>query len=386
MSATSRAPRRADLDWLRVGAVALLVPFHAAIVFILDPNVIVYMKGTVQSDFLQNMAGFIARWQMELLFFIAGAASWYALSRRKGGQYVSERFLRLLVPFVFGTLTFIPLMTYVHYLTQPYVPSLAEHYAHFFTLNRADLTGLGGNWTPGHLWFILYLFVFSLVGLPLFLLLRRQGCQSALARIAAWPGTIYIPAILLFLARQMNLLGDKNPLYYFLVFLIGYVFISQPGFQSAIDRYLPLSLALALAATIIPEILSGGVDQSDPAIRLTGIFLFRLSQWTWVLTILAVGHRWLNREGRELRYLSEAAYPFYILHLPVMTLVTYYTLQLGAVAAVQYLLIVIATTLLTLAVYDLVVKRVGVLRFLFGMKAAPRVARPAAPMRQPMGT
>jgi len=107
--------------------------------------------------------------------------------------------------------------------------------------------------------------------------------------------------------------------------------------------------------------------------------LFRLSQWTWVLTILGAGHRWLNREGSTLRYLAEAAYPFYIIHLPVMKLVTYFAIQPDTVVAVKYLLIVAATTLVSLGLYDVIVKRVGVLRFLFGMKAAPRVTRPIAP-------
>ncbi len=73
--------RRPDLDWLRVLGVLLLVPFHSALVFNLDPGSIVYVKDTVQSDFLVQMQAFISRWHMPLLFAIAGAATWFARTR-----------------------------------------------------------------------------------------------------------------------------------------------------------------------------------------------------------------------------------------------------------------------------------------------------------------
>ncbi|MEO8355419.1 MAG: hypothetical protein ABI621_05875 [Chloroflexota bacterium] len=47
--------------------------------------------------------------------------------------------------------------------------SLPEHYAGFFRFDLEQLDGYNGTFTPAHLWFILFLFVFSLLGLPLFL-------------------------------------------------------------------------------------------------------------------------------------------------------------------------------------------------------------------------
>lgn len=212
--------------------------------------------------------------------------------------------------------------------------------------------------------------MFSLVGLPIFRLLRLPASQRALARLASVPGAIYLFVIPLALARSVDLigLGPKDPLYYFLIFLLGYLLMSQPRFQEAIDRYLWLSFALALGATLAPVALP-----ALPSMALS--LLYRLSQWMWVLTMLGAGHRWLNHDSRMLRYASEAAYPFYILHLPVDTLVAFYVIQLRISVAAKYLLIVVATTVLTLAVYDLVVKRVGLLRFCFGMK-------PQAPARR----
>ncbi|WP_425517379.1 acyltransferase family protein [Paenibacillus solanacearum] len=47
-------------------------------------------------------------WFMPLLFLLAGMSSFYALQRRTGAHFVKERFLRLLIPLVVGTLIIVP--------------------------------------------------------------------------------------------------------------------------------------------------------------------------------------------------------------------------------------------------------------------------------------
>lgn len=385
---TARPARRADLDWLRVLAVLLLVPFHSALVFNADPGIVAYVKDVAQSNFLVQLKDFLDRWQLELLFCIAGAASWFALGRRSGGRYLTERVTRLLVPFLFGLFTLVPFMINVRWIGHPDAPSLRDIYARFFTLNPQDLTGMNGTFTPAHLWFILYLLLFSLVALPFFLLLRRRSSQRVLSMLALWPGIIYLFVIPLALSRSVDLLGlgAKDPLYYFLVFMAGYVLVSQDRFQAAIDRTLWLSLALALATTFVPRLLPLDAMLSGSTAGFADSLLYRLSQWMWVLTVLAVGHRWLNHDNRSLRYAREAAYPFYILHLPVDTLVAFYVIQLNISLAAKYGLIVVATTVITLAIYDLIIKRVDLLRFCFGMKPlvpdvrAPRSRHQPAPL------
>ena len=368
--------RRLDLDWLRILAVLLLVPFHSALIFDSNPLHIVYMKDNIQSDFLIQMASFIGRWHMPLLFAIAGASTWFALGRRSCRQYLSERVMRLLVPAVFGMLILIPLMINVNWLGQPGAPTFGQMYVNFFKVNASDIAGLGGTFTPAHLWFIWFLLLFSLLALPVFLLLRKPGIQRMLDALASWPGTVYLLFIPMALVASVDLLGDKNPLYFFLVFVSGYVVVANLRFQITIDRQIVLSLVLALASTAGSWIILAGNPQSWSGTWLSGNILYQLSRWTWILVILAAGHRWLNRENRLLRYTREAAYPFYILHLPILTLVTWCILRLDVGIPVKYITIVMATILLTLVIYDLIVKRVRGLRFCFGMKSAATVVRP----------
>lgn len=78
--------RRVDLDWLRVLAVLLLVPFHNAVIFIHDPQAVMYVKDEIGSSFLNHFAGWIHQFHMPLLFYVSGAATYFSLKKRETGQ------------------------------------------------------------------------------------------------------------------------------------------------------------------------------------------------------------------------------------------------------------------------------------------------------------
>ena len=107
--------RRYDIDWLRIAAVLLLIPFHTARVFKVGEQF--YAKNEQLSPALQRFIVFVQPWHMSLLFVLAGAASWFALGYRSGGRYAAERLKRLLVPFLFGLVVIIPPQAYFGMLT-----------------------------------------------------------------------------------------------------------------------------------------------------------------------------------------------------------------------------------------------------------------------------
>jgi peptidoglycan/LPS O-acetylase OafA/YrhL len=370
--------RRPFLDWVRVLAVLLLVPVHCANIFNQDPVIVAYVKDTDQLDVLvQAKDLFFSRWRLETLFLVAGAVSWFALARRSNRQYVAERAKRLMLPFFVSLILIFPIMVNAGSLGTPEAPSLGAMYERFFLQPPTDLTGMDGHFTPSHLWFVMFLFLFSLVGVPLLRMLRWPGPQRAVSALLAFPLAIYLFVIPLTLGREANFfgLGDKDPLYFFLIFAFGYAVSSQPRFWSAVDRYLPLSAAIAVTATVISVLFFPRHPAPGTTDELAVLWLFRISQWAWVLAALGAGHRWLNRDGPVLRYASEAVYPFYILHLPIATLIAWFVVQTPLHPTLQYTAIVVLAVGLTLAVYELAVRRVNVLRLGFGLK----LRRPAKP-------
>jgi peptidoglycan/LPS O-acetylase OafA/YrhL len=361
--------RRYDIDWLRVLAVLLLIPFHSLLVFVLDPYSIVYIKDTVNCNFFGQVAGVIHQFHMPILFIISGISTCLALNFRSGNQYLKERFFRLLVPTVFGITVLVPPMTYITRIARGEPIPFLTHLRGFFSLNLNDMAGIYGTFTPAHLWFILFLFVFSLIGLPFFLLLRRkpsEAFQKGLARFFSLRCTLFLLALPIALAASVNVLDDKNPLVYFLFFFLGYLLVSDDQYYQAIERDWPVALALVIIFEALRQTLNFEAAPWSLPWILFGLMI-QINRWLWVLALLGLGRRFLNSGGPLLRYLSQAAFPIYILHLPLNTLVGYFVIKLPVNIGLKYLLIVLVTNILAFAVYE-IIKPIGLLRFLLGMK------------------
>jgi glucan biosynthesis protein C len=332
-----------------------------------------------------RIASFIHQFHMPLLFFIAGASSYYALGVRSTVQYLQERVRRLLVPALFGIVVLLPPMTFITQISRGRDVSFWQHYLGFFQVKTYDLAGIGGSFTPGHLWFILYLSLFSLLALPIFAWLRRDASGRrviiALQRLFARPWAVLLFAIPLTLAAAVNMLDDKNPLYYFTVFILGYLLVTSERYQDALDRAAPFALSLGIVFEILRQSWRLYMAPWSPAWIAYGV-MENLNRWLWVVALLGLGHYFLNRRGKILAYLSEAAFPFYILHLPIDTLVAYFIIRLPVGVAPKYLLIVTLTMALTFAVYE-VVRHITPLRFFMGLKPSNRARQyptPAAPV------
>ncbi|HNT75909.1 MAG TPA: acyltransferase family protein [Anaerolineae bacterium] len=361
--------RRYDLDWLRVLAVLLLVPFHSALVFSLEPGDIVYVKDQVESPVLIQFAYFLDIWHMPLLFFISGAGTWFALQARKGRQYLEERFIRLLVPMLFAITVVVPLMIYVQFWDTTRFESFWQFYTQFFFINVDDLSGYSGTFTPGHLWFVLFLFVFSLVALPLFLYLKRPNGKRFINRLASFserPGRLFSLALPPALTALLPDLGGKGPFLYVVYFIYGYVLMADARFQQTVDRQKWAALTIAvIAAFAVPLLLD--VDGSIVLIHI----LYYLGRWCWIVAFVGLGHAYLNSNSPHLRYASEASYPFYILHFLINTVVAYYVVRWNTPIVIKYLAINIITIPTILVIYEVLVKRTNIARFLFGMKQKP---------------
>jgi glucan biosynthesis protein C len=392
----AKPARRYDIDWLRVLAVLLLFPFHTARIF--DTWGPFYVKNAAHSDVLTYFNNFVNPWHMPLLFLLAGASTWFALGFRSGGQYTKERFIRLLIPFIFGLLLIVPPQSYFGLLSHTgFSGSYLEWYPNFFSVNSRDMDGyfLGG-FTLGHLWFILYLFVFSLLALPLFLYLRRRDSGKRLmdwlAAFFSLPGMIFLLAIPLYvMARLLDFY--PSPLYFITWFVFGFILVADARFEKSIDRHKSIALVLGPVLYLFVAFLNtAGWPKGIPSWLgpVIDIYMRGFAPWFFVIAILGYGRRFLrSSDGRSLsakflRYTGEASYPAYILHQTVIVIIGFYVVQWNAGILVKYVTILVAAVIVSTIIYDLLVKRTNVTRFLFGMrlKKKPR----AAPAQSPEGT
>ena len=363
------------VDWLRVLAVLLLFPFHTSRVFNFGEDF--YIKGTHLSVALGYILGFISMWHMQLLFVLAGASAYFSLRRRTGTQFARERLLRLLVPLTFGIFVLIPPQTWVGaQFNSGYTRSFVEYITSgaFLQMNIQDGGDYYGGFGIGHLWFILFLFLISLIVLPLFLWGKGRG-ESAMQRIAralSRPAWWLLVAFVIVIAEGMPDIAGKNLIYYLVFFVLGYVVMSDESFMVSAEKHalwvLPIGLVLCGAWS------STGVFRDtlpDPSFQLAAVNLAGfLGTWMAVVGFLGVGKRVLDRPSPALSYLAESSYPVYILHQSVIVVAAFYLVQMRAALPVEWLAVFSVAVLGSFALYE-VVRRVPALRFLFGMRPIP---------------
>ncbi|HTL88217.1 MAG TPA: acyltransferase family protein, partial [Leptolyngbya sp.] len=327
--------RRYDLDWLRVLAVLLLIYYHTAAIFYRGDLGTFYVVDSHASSIATLFILFVHQWHMPLFFFLSGSATWFSLEVRTTGEYVKERFQRLLIPFVFGTLTLVPPQVYYH-LRQASGDrcSYFQFYPQFFNGIRP-----AGNFEWAHLWFVIYLFVLSLVALPILGWLRQATETLNALKLERVESMFYlaIPLALieaLFRPRWIgfqNLYDDwANVLLYLSYFIYGYVFFVNQQLWQSVDRQKPLIFAAAIGGM---SILFGlWITDTVPLRSYSLAYMayqgFRgVNSWCWVLALLSVARSYLNAPHRLLKYASEASYPFYLLHQSIVVAVGFYVVQ-----------------------------------------------------------
>ncbi len=407
--------RRYELDWLRALVVLGLIPFHAAVIFSVTSDA--YLKNAQSSVVLTVLGAFAGVWGMPLLFLVGGAGVLFALRKRSVGQFLGERSMRLLIPFVFATLVIVPIQVYFVLKGNPSllksfnvpIPNPQQALASYLSFYGQFLWGYGyflTHFRPalamvfwGHLWFIPRLFAYTLLTLPLFRFLRGQKGQHAidwLANACKRPGVILLfglPLVLVEASLQSGWLNkltadwflydDWNQFFFYLMFfIIGYVLYADARFVRAVERHAWVALVLGVVCFVGSQMLNIGaitIPISSDVGQGVSLPIRGILTWFLVLGVLGLASRYLNRTNAAERYLNEATYPLYVLHMPILTAIGYYLLSWDVNLLLKFACIVVATFAVTLIVYETLVRRIPVSRFLVGAKrpATPSKARPA---------
>jgi glucan biosynthesis protein C len=374
------------VDWLRILAVLLLFPYHTLRVF--DEADPFYVKALPVSFWVGRFLKVISVWHMPLLFFLAGCSTYFALHKRSGGQYSLERVKRLLVPFVFGLFILVPPQTWFggrfnsewfgsHY-TGSYWHYLAS--GDFLKWNVQDGGDYFGGFGIGQMWFIMFLFFISMIALPLALAAARGKsveAMKAFCRRMAHPLGWFGAVVVLFFASLAPGLPGGPFVSYLFIFALGIVAVCDPKFMELAERYRIPALVVGLGLTVFWA-AGTSLRESFPDVSWQHLllqFFGTVAMFLMLVGIMGFGKRYLNRTSRTQRYLAQGSYPVYILHQTVIVIVGFYVVKISTARPLEWLILIIAAVLGTFALYE-IVRRVGVLRFLFGMrrrKRAPRV-------------
>lgn len=359
--------RRYDIDWLRVISVLLLIPFHTAIMFSLNPDYVVYVKSTIESPMLVQMAMLLGIFHMPLLFVIAGMSIIYSLNKRSPRAFLKERVKKLLIPIIGGVFIWNHLTTYLYKMYINEKGTLLAHYLGMFSKPVEDFTGRNGCFTVIHLWFATFLFAFSVVGLPLFIWMTKPDNKmiQKLARFFEKPFTLAVLAIPYAMGYLVQILDDKNPIAYLIITLIGGLLASDERYQRALGRDKWIYLIYSIVATICYNKLGYNTQMTGVIGLLIG-FLEKSVKLTMVYALIGIGYCYLNRPNKCLAYLSRSSFTIYIIHMLMNTVVGYFVLRTSLPIGIQFAVICIATYALSFGTYE-VIQRTKWIRVLFGI-------------------
>ena len=294
---SGKSARLHYLDWLRVLLILGVFVYHAVSPF--RAGLDWHITNPERSVTVTSILIFIWPWALPLFFLVAGAASMLALRRRSNRQYVSERVARLLIPFIVGSILLSPLQAYLEALQRgtyqgsflSFIPEMLAEKTSGNLLTPLTFTEWGF-----HLWFLAFLFAYSLLALPVFSWFKGDAGQSFiswLGRLVEKRGGILLFLIPLAVSRVLvqpfapEEHGWLDFVYSFLFFVLGYILYADDRFLSAVQR----DRWLLVAGGVLNLVAFGGLYAAagDTALEwvqvetfvvpgsIIGIFLFTLS-------------------------------------------------------------------------------------------------------------
>ena len=385
-ASTPNSARLHYLDWLRVLAILMVFLFHAVHPFDFGDW---QVKNAEQSEIITIILQLLGIWGMPFFFLVAGASSWLALQKRTTSQYLRERFNRLLIPFVVGTILFSPIELYVEWANKVQRGVVTGSLQDFVTRppHAGDLLSLiTPRWFGYgfHLWFLGFLFSFALITLPCFLWLKKEAGQrfvSWMAKLCEHRGGILLFTIPPAIAKCLlvPLFPEEHDwadfVFQMLFFALGFILFADERFTRTIrrDRWLLLTVGTVIVLGLVGMYLTG-----LPVLTWSetpGIAQFYVLQFfgsaialCYSLTMLFAGMRFLDFTNQWLRYGQEAALPFFMLHQPVIIVIAFFVVQWNAGISVKLPIVVLSSFVVSICLYELIVRRIRPLRLAFGMK------------------
>jgi peptidoglycan/LPS O-acetylase OafA/YrhL len=350
-----RIGRHFGLDWLRIGAFAILILYHIGLYF--APGHWLVKSAEIEPWVAYPIAA-IAPWRLMIIFAVSGFASAAMLQRFPSvGAFFRERSRRLLIPLIFGSLVLVPPQGWVRM-------EVAGHHQtmlHFLTHEEFAFHRIADQFFPNweHLWFLGYLWVYT--GLLAAALILLPDWKARLTPFVAWLcrgwRLLYLPLLLLLggrlalialhlddASRYSDLVGD---IHYIPAFLLGFALAHFADFWTAVRRIWPV--ALGVSAACLAVILSGvAAPVSDPsrAMLILQIAVDTGMAWVMLPVALHLADVVFNRDHPWRQTLALAIFPAYVIHQTVIVLAGWKMREAGIVGlsafALQVVLVLVS--------------------------------------------
>lgn len=346
--------RKYYLDNLRSITILLLFPVHTFMIWN-DFGLKFYVWGGADR-MISTLIVLINPWFMPLLFVIAGISARYSLKRRSIKEFCMERVNKLFIPFVAGTVLLVPIQTfYARKFFFGYEGGILENLKYFFT-HVTDFSGYDGGFTPGQLWFILFLFVISLFSIIFMKWLPYGRCEAFVSQMPLWALTgLFVPVWLFYYLGNIGgySLGKNLALY-----LLGYYVLADNSVMERLRKHIKwIGTVWGISELLLAVAYYRYAFYGDLAVNVVC--------WLGILTLLVLGEEYLNKETVFTKYFRKASFPVYVIHQSVLVALGYYVLKGVDNLLLQIVVIISGSFLMTVFCYE-IVRRIPRVRKLLG--------------------
>ncbi len=373
--------RRYELDWLRVLAILVVFLYHSTRFFNLGDW---HVKNVNTYIWVEFWNIFATRWMMPLFFIISGASLFYAIGKSaQWRKFYVDKFLRLMIPLIIGSVTHSALQIYLERTSHgQFSGSFFSFLPEYFKGVYLDIAMPGNFAFHGmHLWYLLFLFLYSLICYRLFIWFKASG-QEILNRITSFfaiPGLMYLgfplPLLLLKVLIPKAVLdagsGGWGFLYYIWFLIAGFIIVSSNRLQQQIinQRWISIVIGVGLSSAYLYQLFSPSrlVFPAEITDWINTLLSFT-SAWCWLFAILGFSMKYLAFDRPLLRSANEGVMPFYILHQTVLLCIGYVVMAWDIPDILKWVIVFISSFIVIVALYMLFIRKFEVLRFLFGMK------------------
>jgi peptidoglycan/LPS O-acetylase OafA/YrhL len=399
---TAAAPvseRLHALDAVRGFALLLGIVLHATLSFVPAPTRIWIIQDTHQSLALGLLFFAIHVFRMTTFFLMAGFFARMSFHRRGAWGFVRDRLQRIGLPLVIAwPIVFTPM-------------ALVVIWAAGFP-NGGPITGVP-RWPPvlpnfplTHLWFLyvlleLYVAMLLLRGAIVWLdasgTLRRV-LDRFFARIMQNPLAPAILAIPIGIAfsldpRWISVMGVRTPdqslvtnlqawIGFGTAFGFGWLLHRQIDLLRILERRWLWNLLPALGLILISFVLVGVMTSAPGAprlpvsfatLRLVSAILYAPAIWISTFAVLGLALRFMSGFSATRRYLADASYWLYLIHMPIVMALQVVLSQRDWPGLIKFAIILVVAILPMLASYHLLVRFTFIGVVLNGRRAARRV-------------
>lgn len=376
-------PRLTELDWLRILAFGLLILYHVGMFYVRWPW---HVKTPHPVPALETWMQWLNPWRLPLLFLISGAALSLLLGQARTRRIAGPRSRRLLPPILFGMAVVVPPQAYLqvveqHGYTGSYLDFLALYFqAHHGFCDKDQHCLSLPTWN--HLWFVVYLWLYTLLAALLWRGARGWAEAPGWMQITRGARLLWVPWLLLAVLRQQlldrfppsnDLVHDYyNHGLYLSLFVLGAALFGQRddrhGAWAAAVRLRWWALASAVAAQLF-MIAMGRLFEDDAPDSLVMVLraVNALRQWAPIVAALGFARLHLaGRDGPTRRWLTQAVFPFYIAHQTIIVVAASWLARQGLHQGVEAALLV-ALTAVGCGLVFIVVRRIPMLALCMGV-------------------